>query len=432
MFRPLRDFLARVTDRYLFQKRYDYKELLRTFTQNVLSVLDLKALGDQTVQKLTEVMRLSNASIILFDEEDKKLSLLCSKGIDVTDALVASRHILVHYFGDSGKVVFRPDENTGKNFLGELRLLFDKLDAEMLVPLILRGNLIGILSLGKKMSDEPYSQDDIAIIQPLARTLSVAISNARLFEQLSKTQAEAAQKDKMATIGTLAAGIAHEIRNPITTIKTFSEFLRQKKDDPEFLDKYERLVSREVDRINYTINHLLEFAQPGDTITIEPVDINEELKNVQDLLKNEFKLEDINFVSFVDESTSKISGNKKLVQEVLFNLIQNAIHSVDRGGFIKVIPEKEGSNLILTIEDSGCGITEDALRHIFDPFYTTKSNIKGSGLGLYIVRLIMEKMNGSISVDSKVGKGTVVRLEFSAAFQKQRMDLKWARRRGTG
>ena len=409
MYRPLKKFLINATDRFLFQKRYNYKELLKTYTQDVMMVLEMDRLVNLTVSKLSEIIRIENSAIVLMDESGK-FTIQAQKDLRIDSFEAKEQDALVSYITGAGGYVIRTQK-------GDFRLpayvqdLMVTLNAELIVPLVINDKLIGILSLGKKKSDEPYTQDDIDILLPLARTLSIAISNARLFDQLSKTQAEAAQKDKMATIGTLAAGIAHEIRNPITTIKTFSEFLASKKDDPDFMAKFNRIIPKEIDRINHIIDHLLEFARPGNTVAREAVDLKEELEDVLELVKSEMKLEDIEFMPSIND-VPKVSGNKKLIQEVLFNLLQNAIHSVKKGGTIKVSLEVEKDNVVLAIEDNGCGIAEEHIGRIFDPFFTTKDDAKRFGLGLYIVKQIMDRIGGKIMVSSKVGEGTLFRLEF--------------------
>jgi polar amino acid transport system substrate-binding protein len=287
-----------------------------------------------------------------------------------------------------------------------------KLNAELVISLILHDKPIGILSLGPKKSDEPYTQDDLDILLPLARTLAIAISNARLFDELSKTQAEAAQREKMAVIGTLAAGMAHEIRNPITTIKIFAEFLKEKKDDPSFIEKFERLVPKEVEKVNHMITHLLEFTRPADYRAMEFVNLKEEAEDVLDIVQNEMVLNDIILEEDIQD-TSPVWGNRKYVQEILFNLIQNAIHAIGRRGTITIKAQEKADSVEVSVKDTGCGISEQHLKYIFEPFFTTKMDSKGVGLGLYIIRQLMLRMRGNVTVESEVGKGTTFKLVFA-------------------
>jgi signal transduction histidine kinase len=296
----------------------------------------------------------------------------------------------------------------------QVQEIIDRLNAEILIPMILQDKMIGILSLGKKKSDEDYTQDDLDILLPLARTLAIAISNAELFDDLGKAQAEAAQKEKMALIGTLAAGMAHEIRNPITTIKIFAEYLKEKKDDPEFIAKFEKLVPKEVEKINSMITHLLEFSKPADYRSMQAVDLKEPLEEVLEILQAEMALNDILLKDSI-RHVSSISGNKKYVQEIMFNLIQNAVHAIGRRGTITITAEDYPGNVELKVSDTGCGISAENLQHIFEPFFTTKMDSEGVGLGLYVIKQLMLRMGGNISVESKMGEGTTFSLKFIKA-----------------
>jgi signal transduction histidine kinase len=217
----------------------------------------------------------------------------------------------------------------------------------------------------------------------------------------------------MAVVGTLAAGMAHEIRNPITTIKIFSEFLKEKKDDPQFIAKFEKLVPKEVEKINHMIVHLLEFSRPADYKNMEEVDLKSAVDDALDLLENQMALNDIVLKEDIGD-IPQVSGNQKYIQEILFNLINNSIHAIGRRGTITIEARESGSDVALRVKDTGCGIPEDQIEQIFEPFFTTKMDSKGVGLGLYVIKQLMTRMDGKISVESVVGEGTTFTLEFPA------------------
>jgi signal transduction histidine kinase len=413
--RHIENFLINVTDKYLFQKKYDYKELLKTFTSEVLTVLNLDKLINLTVDKLTDTIKISSCAVLLLDNEKQQFSVSASRNLkDQSVSLVKPDEIVT--FLEHAQGYFLKKEFAEKKIFipPQVQEIIDRLNAELLIPMILQEKMIGILSLGKKKSDEEYTQDDLDILLPLARTLAIAISNAELFDDLGKAQAEAAQKEKMALIGTLAAGMAHEIRNPITTIKIFAEYLKEKKDDPEFIAKFEKLVPKEVEKINSMITHLLEFSKPADYRSMQAVDLKEPLEEVLEILQAEMALNDILLKDSI-RHVSSISGNKKYVQEIMFNLIQNAVHAIGRRGTITITAEDYPGNVELKVSDTGCGISAENLQHIFEPFFTTKMDSEGVGLGLYVIKQLMLRMGGNISVESKMGEGTTFSLKFSKA-----------------
>ncbi len=162
------------------------------------------------------------------------------------------------------------------------------------------------------------------------------------------------------------------------------------------------------------ITHLLEFSKPADYKSVEPVDLREPLSGVLEILEAEMTLSDIVLTENIG-SVPLIYGNKKYIQEILFNIIQTAIHSISRRGTISVEAEDVGKHVEVRVADTGCGISDENVQHIFEPFFTTKMDSKGVGLGLYVIKQLMTRMNGNISVKSKVGKGTTFYLSFIKA-----------------
>jgi signal transduction histidine kinase len=305
----------------------------------------------------------------------------------------------------------------------QVQEIIDRLNAELLIPMILQEKMIGILSLGKKKSDEEYTQDDLDILLPLARTLAIAISNAELFQELGKTQAEAAQKEKMAVIGTLSAGINHEICNPLGIARGQCEaFLLNTKDglykgksEQELLRMAEEIMAKvikETDRATAITKKLSSFAKPAKG-EAEMVDISKEIDEVLGLVGYELKLEKIEFSKQVAGGLPKILVDRKQFQEVLFNLIRNAGQAIGEKGKITVSGTESLGSVTIDVQDTGSGIPENKIKELFNPFFTTKEPGKGTGLGLFIVRQVVEKNGGKIYLKrTKVGEGTTFTIEF--------------------
>lgn len=357
--RPLESFLVNVTDKYLFQKKYDYKELLRTFASEVLSVLELDKLIGLTEEKLAKIMRLEYCKVII----------------------------------------------AGNN-------MGVKSEAELKIPISTNNEEIGTLLLGKKRSDEEYTQDDMLILQSLSNTLAIAISNANLVDELTRAQSKMAEKDKMATIGTLAAGMAHEIRNPITTIRVFSEYVPDRLKDESFIDKYRSTITKEVDKIDHIIQTLIDFSGEEDNRGMSGVSAYEAIEELLSIIsKDRDVLGRIRFINNIPPDTAKISANKEELDEIILNLAQNAIHAISKGGTITFNAREKEKSVIIEISDTGSGMSKETIAHIFDPFFTTKS--KGFGLGLFVVKELIQRNKGEISVESNMGEGTRFILEFN-------------------
>lgn len=410
--RHIEDFLTNITDKYLFQKKYDYKELLRTFTSDVLTVLELDKLIDLTVDKLSDIIKLTSCSVLLFDSEERQFVMAASNNIMDKSVVVSGNDNIVNFFEPSHGYILRNELSNKKGRLpADVQRTIVRLSAELIIPMRQQDNIIGILVLGKKKSDEDYGRDDLDILLPLARTLAIAISNAQLFDQLSFAQIDAVRKQRLALVGTLAAGMAHEVRNPITTIKIFSEYLHEKVDDQAFRDKYKNLVIKEVDKINHIIQVLVDFSGDESAPKEERVSAADAIDELIALMRSDETLAgQIVFEKNIAADLPCLTADKRELDEILLNLTQNAAQAIDGSGIITFEAYEHDNKVILTIRDTGRGMSDDIMKRIFDPFFTTKS--KGFGLGLFIVNQLVSRNHGVISVESEVGKGTVFQLEF--------------------
>ncbi|OGW76105.1 MAG: hypothetical protein A2Z72_01975 [Omnitrophica bacterium RBG_13_46_9] len=426
--RRIENFLIDITDKFLFQKKYDYKELLKTFTDEVLTVLNIDILVNTTVDKLSKIMKIQSCGLLLLNKTKNSYELVASMGLDKEgrDISLGSDNTLASFLRKTKS--YLSTKHQGKDSPLPKRIIEDmnKLKLALAIPLIIYDDMIGILTLGNKKSDEDYTQDDMDILLPLARTLSIAISNAIALDELSKTQAEAAQREKMAVIGTLSAGINHEICNPLGIARGQCEaFLLNIKDGlykdksmEELFDKAQKIMEKvihETDRATAITKRLSSFAKPAKGVISDDVNIKDEVDEVLALVGYELKLDKIDIIKDIQEGLPFISGDKKQLQEVFFNLIRNAAQAIKEKGKIIIRAREDGGNVIIDIEDTGHGIPEDKLDQIFNPFYTTKDPGKGTGLGLFIVRQVVEKNLGRIFVKSKVNEGTTFTLEFPVA-----------------
>ena len=424
--RPLENFLIKITDKFLFQKKYDYKELLRTFTTEVLTVLDLNNLVKLTVANLSDIMKIESCGVLLFDETAEEYKLAASYGIKERNMALSRDNTLATFLNRTR--AYLSTAHQGKDSPLPKRIIDDmnKLKLRLAIPLVIHNDMIGILTLGKKKSDEEYTQDDMDILLPLARTLAIAISNAMVLAELGKTQAEAAQREKMAVIGTLSAGINHEICNPLGIARGQCEAfllnvrdgLYKNKSEAELLEKARTImqkVIRETDRATAITKRLSSFAKPSKGLYNENVDIRESIDEVLALVGYEMKLDKVGVENKVSKNLPHITGDKKQIEEVFFNLIRNSAQAIHEKGKISIKAHNDEDRIFIEIEDTGHGIPEEKMGQIFNPFYTTKEPGKGTGLGLFIVKQVIERNGGRIKVRSKEGVGTTFILEFPAA-----------------
>lgn len=221
-----------------------------------------------------------------------------------------------------------------------------------------------------------------------------------LEEQLIRSQ-------KMENIGTLAAGIAHEVGNPLTSISSLVQVIQRTTDDSFAKDKLE-LVKNQINRIAKIIRELVDFARPSH-FEIKPVDLNKIIREAVNITRYGKKARHVNFKLELQDSLPQILAVPDQLIQVFINIIINALDAIETNtGDITLISRTDSKYIYCVIKDTGKGIHEDELDKIFDPFYTTKKVGEGTGLGLWVSYGIIKNFGGNITVDSIPGRGTSV------------------------
>ncbi len=250
----------------------------------------------------------------------------------------------------------------------------------------------------------------ILIFQPLKNLIQSFVdkyffktSQATLVEELQKAQEELKRAERLKAVGTLAAGMAHEIKNPLTGIKTFTEYLLIKHNEPGFLEKFHKIVSTEVDKINSTVQQLLDFSKPKP-LQLNKANINKIIDQTVSLLSNNFIKHKIKLIRNYDESLPPLLIDPNQIQQIFCNLFLNSIDAMKSGGELSIVTKQNDNAIEIIISDTGKGIARNDLEHIFDPFYTTKEG--GTGLGMSITYGIIKEHKGTIEVESEKNNGT--------------------------
>nr|WP_285876932.1 ATP-binding protein [Fictibacillus phosphorivorans] len=216
-----------------------------------------------------------------------------------------------------------------------------------------------------------------------------------------KTEEMLLKSEKLSLVGELAAGLAHEIRNPLTTIKGMVQVLQETSEDKRAL--YSNIILTEIDRINYIVSEFMVLAKPH-AIYFTECSLTEILKKVIYLLEAEANLKSVVIQHEFNEEDITLHGEKNQLTQVFVNLFKNAMEALPNGGIIRVSTSLIQDQVKISIEDNGVGMTEEQVKKIGEPFYTTKAT--GTGLGLMVSYKIIQNHNGNISVKSEVGKGT--------------------------
>ncbi|MFH1984251.1 MAG: ATP-binding protein [Pseudomonadota bacterium] len=231
--------------------------------------------------------------------------------------------------------------------------------------------------------------------------------------EVAALNAQLMQSDKLAALGKMAAGIAHEVNNPLAVIGEKAGWMRDLLEDEVFqssdsLKEYRASVDKieeHVERARKITHGMLGFARRMEP-RCDDVDVGEVLRQTIDLMQNHARINNITITTDVSADLPVIASDQSQLQQVLLNLLTNAIDAIGSNGSIHVTAERDGAFIALHVRDTGAGIPEHMQRKIFDPFYTTKETGKGTGLGLSVSHSIVEKMGGTISFVSALGEGT--------------------------
>jgi PAS domain S-box-containing protein len=211
--------------------------------------------------------------------------------------------------------------------------------------------------------------------------------------------------EKLSMVGELAAGIAHEIRNPLTTVKGFVQLLTETDGSRMYADT----ILSEIDRINFIVSEFMVFAKPHTRYFTE-CNLREILKSIILFLEPEALLKNVDLISMITKQDVLISGEKNQLKQVFLNMIKNAIEAMPNGGKVVISLTSSMAGIIVSIKDTGAGMTPDQVKRIGEPFYTTKSG--GNGLGLMVSFKIIQDHRGTIEIESVHGEGTKFIIKF--------------------
>ena len=283
---------------------------------------------------------------------------------------------------------------------------------------------------------EPNEDIHLRVGSSIFHTHSGQILGALLvfndFTTIKKLELQVRRTDRLASIGTLSAGMAHEIKNPLVTIKTFAQLLPERYDDPDFRETFSTLLGREVKRIDSIVNNLLRFARPAKP-ALFPTHLHDVLKNSLLLVQQQFEQKNIRLTCAFKSENDMINADANQLEQAFINFFFNAIQSMEGNGNLHVSTElvtdselspeswegESGTRIWVSIKDTGIGIQPENIPHIFDPFFTTKS--EGTGLGLSVAHRIVQEHHGVIDVESEINKGTTFNVSFPLIAEEARV-----------
>jgi len=428
-------YLDRKAERKLLYEQYRYQQTLKQAAREMARIHKLKKLLSLIVHTVTKTVDISYSAIYLFDAKSGQFLLEAGRNLkeDQAVSIKKENHAIIWLKKQTGPLVFEEIKRKAQDS-AEPSLLEEEmqaLNAAVIVPGFLDKRLIGILILGDKRSGKIYTSEDLNTFSLLASQAALAIENALLYEnieeqvkqrtkELLEVQKQLIHAEKLATIGTLAGGVAHEINNPLTAILTNVQMLLLSDVSDDKLDRESlELIEEGTKRCRTIVQKLMTYAKkPLETAKISEVNLLNVLKGVASFLGYQLRQENIKIIIDAQENEYPVMGNQNELEQVLTNIILNAkdaIKLIKKSGDIHISLAKSGDRIKIKIKDEGIGIPKEILPKIFDPFFTTKDVGKGVGLGLSICQSIIEKHNGLITAQSEPNKGSIFTVQLPKA-----------------
>ncbi|MCI0521234.1 MAG: ATP-binding protein [Chloroflexi bacterium] len=297
----------------------------------------------------------------------------------------------------------------------------------LIVPLRLRGRIIGTISITRDQPAAPYTAADQEVVKSIAERAAMAIENARLFSTAQKAleieqrmRSQLVQSEKLAAMGQMVASVAHELNNPLQTIKNCLFLTSQETLPSSPSQEYLHIASLEVQRLSDLVLQLRDVYRPGANLQMRIVDIHQLLGEVRILVAPHLKNNNVTWEQPASGVEALIRGIPDQLKQVFINLSVNAAEAMQpAGGSLRIAAARSEEEVIVEFSDTGPGIEPDHLPKLFDPFFSTKE--RGTGLGLAVSYDIIQRHGGQISVESEPGKGArfIVRLPIAAGEEEE-------------
>ena len=400
------------------ESNLDFNRFLSEMNESFSIITDMEQLKDNFSARLKELLKTNQVYILMLNPDVN--SYLNVENM-MTDSLCDEQL----FFNTSDKLIFWLSVNKtfldiGQNpqvvaFLTKREQeLLEQRSISLIYPFIVMNQVRGMVCIGHKKDNIPFNNNELQQFKIFLDQAGFAFENALLYQVQKERTRKMYRADRLATLGELAAGAAHEIRNPLTSIRSSIQFLKRKLNDTTDVEMANDLIS-EVDRINEIIEGMLSFAKP-QPLKKENTQLKSILTQTVQLVSNTARKKEIEICLNYQTDTEDILADPSQLKQVFLNIIMNAIQAIESSpGKIDITvivsdsKNKYAPEYLIEITDNGKGIPNENIDKIFDPFYTTKD--EGTGLGLSISYGIINQHGGDIEFFSEPGKGTKVKIK---------------------
>jgi signal transduction histidine kinase len=402
MLRPFQKKVGEWIDRFFYMERVHFRTKLSEFSRTLMELVDLDEVGKTTVHFITQTLHVD--SVLFFFLKSEANDYRPIFGSPLYDELrYASQHPFVKRVEKNGRAVDLEHLKGGEGEVEEVDNLIEK-GWVVVTPIFIRERLLGYILLGKKRTEKDYTVEELELLEAFSNQAALAISRALIYRDMSLKDKQIMQAEKMAAIGELAAGIAHEIRNPLGIISGSAETIR-KHENQKIREEMTGYILEESTRINRLISSFLDFAKPKEPKLVK-CDLREVLEKTLLLLSPQAKTQGVEIRKEIPQEPLQASVDPDQMRQAFTNLSVNALEAMPKGGILKItVLENPRDKVSIRFSDTGSGIPKEAQSKIFDPFFTTKEG--GTGLGLSIAHRIVTQHGGDLDVEGGERKGSI-------------------------
>ncbi|MEW6777561.1 MAG: ATP-binding protein [Bdellovibrionota bacterium] len=415
LYDPVRRYLARNLERLFFEQTFRVKELAEVIGHQMLKTRRPEELVSLLIREFSRLERVTSVSAYLWNPWVEKYVLTGAAG---TNAGRLSHTIpaepLIQTLDRTRAPLLREElESRQQGDLSpasreEVRALLEQMEAlhaELVLPLVGPDRCLGFIAIEDERAIETYTDSEIASFESVVSTASVLLENFRAVEEL-------ADRERLASLGEMAAGLAHEIRNPLGSIKGAVQYLEDEPGLSEKSREFFGIIVEETNRLSQVVSDFLDYSRKP-VLKIRPLDLGALAEKTLRQLELGAGDPRLKIVTLLAADLPPAQADPDRIKQVVINLLQNAVAVLPEGGDIRVSTGQDGDSVWIEVADSGPGMDKDTMEKIFTPFFTTRED--GVGLGLAISHRIVESHGGSIEVRSSRGAGTAFRVKLPIA-----------------
>lgn len=415
---PLRERIQRLVDRLFYRQTYDYRDTIVATSQALATFLDSDRIAETALSTLMDDMAVEWAVLIVLDGPEGNPHVYGrprDRSAAILMRLSEEDGLLLRAAG-LPRSVSRYEDVDGSSdgaSIASAVACAERVGASLLIPVRFEEKPLGVLLLGEKLSGTFFSDEDRQLLQTLVHQIALALTNARAYEIIRRTQAELVQAERLAAVGEMAAAVAHGIRNPVAGIRLFAELARDDLDDRPTLAATMSDIIAESDRVEKRVRSILDLTRPIE-IKVRPNDLAAYLREIgtelRDRAPSGIRVE----VEIESESALRaVPFDRRAMRECLETIAVNAFEAMGEHGRLSirgfVLPSAEQPReAVIALSDDGPGMDAPTSARVFELFFTTKRS--GTGVGLAMTKRLVERQGGAIEVETALGIGTTFRI----------------------